>query len=79
MLPADRYAAFAAALTAHGVRLYTVGEQYRRAHELPGRDPALAALTSASAWIVGVDRDAFAQACGRLGPGARCSATTPSR
>jgi hypothetical protein len=74
MLPSDRYTAFTTALAARGVSLFTGGEQYRRAHELPGWSPALAALTPASVWTVDVDRNAFARACRRLGPGAeRCT------
>ncbi|MFD7657041.1 ATP-grasp domain-containing protein [Actinosynnema sp. NPDC059797] len=69
MLRADRYAAFAAALRRRGVRPWTDPEQYRRAHELPGWYPDLAAVTPPSVWTVGDDRAGFDRARGELGAG----------
>jgi ATP-grasp domain-containing protein len=69
MLDSPRYAEFAAALAARGVRLRTDAEQYRTAHELPGWYPTLAAVTPESVWTAGTDRAAFDAACERLGPG----------
>ncbi|MDG6109846.1 ATP-grasp domain-containing protein [Dactylosporangium aurantiacum] len=69
MLPAGHYPAFAAALAARGVTLRTGPGQYRQAHELPGWYPALAAVTPASAWTTGDDRDGFDRAAATLGPG----------
>ena len=62
MLRSERYAAFADALAEQGVTLRTSAEQYRRAHELPGWYPALAAVTPRSSWTVGVDRADFDRA-----------------
>jgi hypothetical protein len=69
MLTAGRYAGFAAALAERGVRLHTDAEQYRRGHELPGWYDALSAVTPASVWTVGTDRDAFDAARAELGAG----------
>ncbi|MFJ9413224.1 ATP-grasp domain-containing protein [Streptomyces sp. NPDC101227] len=51
MLPAERYAALAAALAARGGRLLTSPAAYRTAHELPGWYEAFRALTPDSAWL----------------------------
>ncbi|MFE7830154.1 GNAT family N-acetyltransferase [Streptomyces nigrescens] len=51
MLPADRCAALAAALTARGCRLLTSPEAYRTAHELPGWYDTFRALTPRSVWL----------------------------
>lgn len=51
MLPADRYAELAAALTARGGRLLTSPASYRAAHELPGWYDTFRALTPPSAWL----------------------------
>ncbi|GID91462.1 ATP-grasp domain-containing protein [Amorphoplanes digitatis] len=69
MLTATAYAGFAVALAARGITLRTSAEQYRRAHELPGWYPALAAFTPASAWTVGAGRDGFDKASATLGAG----------
>ncbi|MEV4463674.1 ATP-grasp domain-containing protein [Micromonospora echinofusca] len=70
MLRSERYAAFADALARRGVALRTTGEQYRRAHELPGWYPGLAGLTPRSAWTVGTRRADFDRARHALGGGA---------
>ncbi|MEU4381346.1 ATP-grasp domain-containing protein [Micromonospora echinofusca] len=70
MLRSERYAAFADALARRGVALRTTGEQYRRAHELPGWYPGLAELTPRSAWTVGTRRADFDRARHALGGGA---------
>jgi hypothetical protein len=70
MLHGERYAGFATALAARGVVLRTTTEQYRRAHELPGWYPGLAALTPPSVWTVDTDRASFDRARADLGPGA---------
>ncbi|MEU8046202.1 ATP-grasp domain-containing protein [Micromonospora echinofusca] len=70
MLRSERYAAFADALARRGVALRTTGEQYRRAHELPGWYPGLAELTPRSAWTVGTLRADFDRARHELGGGA---------
>jgi hypothetical protein len=69
MLGSDQYAAFAAALHQRGVILRTGAEQYRQAHELPGWYYPLAALTPASVWTAGTEREAFDQARIALGCG----------
>ena len=51
MLPAERYAALAAALSARGCRLMTSPDGYRTAHELPGWYATFSAITPASAWL----------------------------
>lgn len=51
MLPADRCAALAAALTARGCRLLTTPEAYRTAHELPGWYDTFRTLTPPSVWL----------------------------
>ncbi|MEH1101768.1 ATP-grasp domain-containing protein [Micromonospora sp. CPCC 205561] len=70
MLRSERYAAFAAALAERGVALRTTGEQYRRAHELPGWYPDLLGWTPPSAWTAGSRRDDFDRARRALGGGA---------
>ncbi|MGN9768236.1 ATP-grasp domain-containing protein [Micromonospora sp. SD12] len=70
MLRSERYAAFADALARRGVALRTTGEQYRRAHELPGWYPGLAELTPRSVWTVGTRRADFDRARHALGGGA---------
>ncbi|MDT0530249.1 ATP-grasp domain-containing protein [Micromonospora sp. DSM 115977] len=70
MLRSEQYAAFADALARRGVSLRTSGEQYRRAHELPGWYPDLAELTPRSAWTVGTERAEFDRARRALGGGA---------
>ncbi|MEU4565792.1 ATP-grasp domain-containing protein [Micromonospora sp. NPDC023956] len=69
MLHAERYAAFAEALSAQGVTLRTRAEQYRRAHELPGWYPALTSVTPATTWTAGDGREAFELARVELGDG----------
>lgn len=69
MLHADRYTAFAAALSARGVTLRTRPDQYRRAHELPGWYEELASVTPAAVWTSGDDRAAFDRARAELGAG----------
>ncbi|MEU5945886.1 ATP-grasp domain-containing protein [Micromonospora sp. NPDC047465] len=69
MLRSERYAAFAAALAGRGVTLRTNGEQYRRAHELPGWYPDLADLTPRTTWTVGTRRADFDRARRDLGGG----------
>jgi hypothetical protein len=69
MLGSDRYAAFAEALHRRGVRLRTTAAQFRRAHELPGWYPTLAALAPTSVWTVGTGRAEFDVARDRLGAG----------
>ena len=51
MLPAERYAALATALSARGCRLLTSPDAYRTAHELPGWYATFKALTPSSAWL----------------------------
>ncbi|MEU9113584.1 ATP-grasp domain-containing protein [Streptomyces sp. NPDC048483] len=51
MLPADRYAALAAALIDRGCGLLTSPAAYRAAHELPGWYATFRALTPESAWL----------------------------
>ncbi|MEU4774073.1 ATP-grasp domain-containing protein [Micromonospora sp. NPDC023644] len=70
MLRSERYAAFAESLARRGVTLRTSGEQYRRAHELPGWYPALAELTPGSSWTTGTWRADFDRARRALGGGA---------
>lgn len=62
MLRSDRYAAFVDALAERDVRMVTTGEQYRRAHELPGWYSALTAVTPRSTWTVGDARADFDRA-----------------
>jgi len=69
MLRSAQYAAFAEALAERGVTLRTSGEQYRRAHELPGWCSALAAVTPRSVWTRGADRADFDRARAELGAG----------
>jgi hypothetical protein len=69
MMRGERYAALAEALARRDVRLVTSGAQYRRAHELPGWYPTLAAVTPPSVWTVDADRDSFDLARARLGTG----------
>jgi hypothetical protein len=69
MLRSERYAAFAEVLAERGVVLRTNGEQYRRAHELPGWYSALAAVTPASVWTGGSDRADLDRARVALGAG----------
>ncbi|MEH0970684.1 ATP-grasp domain-containing protein [Micromonospora sp. CPCC 205546] len=69
MLRSERYAALADALASRGVTLRTTGEQYRRAHELPGWYPGLAELTPRSAWTAGAQRAEFDRARRALGGG----------
>ncbi|MFH8597360.1 MULTISPECIES: GNAT family N-acetyltransferase [Streptomyces] len=51
MLPAERYAALAAALGERGCLLLTTPESYRAAHELPGWYETFADLTPYSRWL----------------------------
>ncbi|WP_051806680.1 ATP-grasp domain-containing protein [Streptomyces sp. NRRL F-2664] len=51
MVPADRYDALDAALRRRGGRLAVTGQEYRRAHELPGWYETFAGLTPASVWL----------------------------
>ncbi len=69
MLRSEQYAAFAGALAGRGVTLRTSSEQYRRAHELPGWYPDLAAVTPQSVWTTGADQADFDQARAELGVG----------
>jgi hypothetical protein len=69
MLRAEQYEAFAEALAERGARLRTTAEQYRRAHELPGWYPSLAAVTPQSVWTTGAGRAEFERARLALGPG----------
>lgn len=69
MLRTERYARFTHVLAKRGVTVRTTGEQYRRAHELPGWYPALAAVTPRSAWTTAADRADFDQARLALGAG----------
>jgi hypothetical protein len=69
MLTADRYRDFFEALTRRGVRLRTTPQMYRRAHELPGWYPALAAHTPPSTWTVGAGRGDFDHARRELSGG----------
>lgn len=69
MLRSERYADFATALAARGVRLRTSAQQYRQAHELPGWYSALTGLTPPSAWTVGADRADFDRCRRQLGSG----------
>ncbi|MEE6261707.1 ATP-grasp domain-containing protein [Plantactinospora sonchi] len=69
MLRSERYAAFAEVLAGRGVRLRTDGEQYRRAHELPGWYSALATVTPVSVWTTGADQVDFDRVRAELGPG----------
>ncbi|WP_330329864.1 ATP-grasp domain-containing protein [Streptomyces sp. NBC_00536] len=50
MIPGDRYAALAAALSRRGTELLVSPEQYRTAHELPGWYATFAEITPASVW-----------------------------
>ncbi len=50
MIPGDRYAALAEALSRRGTELLVTPEQYRTAHELPGWYPAFTGITPASVW-----------------------------
>ncbi|WP_405895062.1 hypothetical protein [Streptomyces sp. NBC_01527] len=50
MLPSDRYAALAEALSRRGTELLVTPEQYRTAHELPGWYPMFVDITPASVW-----------------------------
>jgi ATP-grasp domain, R2K clade family 3 len=50
MIPGDRYAALAQALSQRGTELLVAPEQYRAAHELPGWYPMLVDVTPASVW-----------------------------
>ncbi|MET7472127.1 ATP-grasp domain-containing protein [Micromonospora sp. NPDC005599] len=69
MLSSRRYAGFADVLATRDVALRTTAEQYRRAHELPGWYPALAAVTPRSVWTVGTDRADFDSARSAFGRG----------
>jgi hypothetical protein len=69
MLRAEQYGAFAQALAERDVRLRTTAGQYRRAHELPGWYPSLAAVTPQSVWTTGACRADFDRARLALGPG----------
>ncbi|MEV1155055.1 ATP-grasp domain-containing protein [Micromonospora chokoriensis] len=70
MLRSDQYAAFDDALAARGVTLRTNGDQYRRAHELPGWYHQLAPVTPTSTWTTNAERTTFDEARIRLGTGA---------
>ncbi|MDG4838454.1 ATP-grasp domain-containing protein [Micromonospora sp. WMMD967] len=70
MLRSNQYAAFADALAARGVNLLTGGDDYRRAHELPGWYHQLAPVTPTSTWTTSAERTAFDEARIRLGTGA---------
>ncbi|MFE2142469.1 ATP-grasp domain-containing protein [Streptomyces sp. NPDC059456] len=50
MIPGDRYAALAEALSGRGAELIVTPEHYRTAHELPGWYATFADITPASAW-----------------------------
>ncbi|MFF4875473.1 ATP-grasp domain-containing protein [Micromonospora sp. NPDC000668] len=69
MLRSEQYATFAEILAERGVVLRTGGEQYRRAHELPGWYAALAAVTPPSVWTTGSERADFDRARVELGAG----------
>ncbi|MEV6257582.1 ATP-grasp domain-containing protein [Nocardia sp. NPDC051911] len=69
MLRSAEYAAFERSLRQRGVTLRTSAEQYRRAHELPGWNSALAEMTPRSVWTSGSGRAAFDHACRELGTG----------
>ncbi|MEU8419566.1 ATP-grasp domain-containing protein [Micromonospora sp. NPDC048835] len=69
MLRSERYTMFAEALAERGVVLRTDGEQYRRAHELPGWYVALTAVTPPSVWTTGSERADFDRARVELGAG----------
>ncbi|MFF5181886.1 ATP-grasp domain-containing protein [Micromonospora sp. NPDC000316] len=69
MLGSEQYARFAEALAERGVVLRTDGEQYRRAHELPGWYAALAAVTPRSVWTTGSERADFDRVRVGLGAG----------
>ncbi|GAA4571865.1 ATP-grasp domain-containing protein [Micromonospora coerulea] len=69
MLRSERYARFTDVLAKRGVTVRTTAEQYRRAHELPGWYPTLAAVTPLSAWTMGADRADFDQARLAFGAG----------
>ncbi|PWR11163.1 hypothetical protein DKT68_06810 [Micromonospora acroterricola] len=69
MLRSEQYAMFAEVLAERGVVLRTDGEQYRRAHELPGWYAALAAVTPPSVWTTGSERADFDRARVELGTG----------
>jgi hypothetical protein len=66
MMSSASYAALAGALTARGVTLRTGAAQYQQAHELPGWQPALAAVTPQAAWTDGDDEAGFRAAAGRV-------------
>lgn len=51
MIPADRYAALAQALSRRGTELLVTPERYQAAHELPGWYATFADVTPASAWL----------------------------
>ncbi|RGC65486.1 hypothetical protein C5N14_28190 [Micromonospora sp. MW-13] len=69
MLRSEQYATFAELLAERGVVLRTGGEQYRRAHELPGWYAALAAVTPPSVWTTGSEQADFDRARVELGAG----------
>ncbi|PRY41755.1 ATP-grasp domain-containing protein [Umezawaea tangerina] len=69
MVGSGRYAELVEALGRRDVSVRTGAEQYRRAHELPGWYAGLASVTPESVWTVGFGREAFEEACGRLGAG----------
>jgi hypothetical protein len=50
MIPSDRYAALAEALSRRGTELLVAPERYRAAHELPGWYPKFVDVTPASVW-----------------------------
>ncbi|MEV7682795.1 ATP-grasp domain-containing protein [Streptomyces sp. NPDC088341] len=50
MIPGDRYAALAEALSRRGTALFVAPDQYRAAHELPGWYPTFVDITPASVW-----------------------------
>lgn len=69
MLRSERYADFAEAAAAQGVVMRTSGDQYRKAHELPGWYEALASVTPESRWTIGLDVDAVAAIATSFGSG----------
>lgn len=69
MLRSERYAQFTQVLGERGVTVRTTGEQYRRAHELPGWYPTLAAVTPRSTWTTTAARADFDRARAALGTG----------
>ncbi|MFI6761859.1 ATP-grasp domain-containing protein [Micromonospora sp. NPDC050417] len=69
MLRSERYAPFAEMLAGRGVVLRTGGDQYRRAHELPGWYSSLAAVTPPSVWTTGTGQADFDRARVELGAG----------